>query len=390
MSFSDTIDRRGTHASKWDRMETLFGVSPEDGLAMWVADSDYPTAPCVREAVRAAADHGVFGYSWPYPEYLNAIRWWMRVRHGWTIDTDWILTTQGLGNAIAMSITVWSEPGDHVAIFTPVYHEFSMKINKTGRVVTECPLAREGDGYALDLEDAQKRLTGREKLLIWCSPHNPGGRVWSADELRAVSDFARRNDLILVSDEVHHDLVYPGNSFVPMDVAVPEGRAWTVYATAASKTFNIAGQRTGNLIIPDAKLRAAMKHMQRTLDYDPSALGIRMIEAAYSPDGAVWVDEQIAHLDGNRALFDAGVNAIPGVSSMPLQATFLAWVDFSGTGMAFDEFSARIRDIAKIAASPGPDFGTGGESHMRFNLATSRAVVADAVSRLQRAFGDLQ
>lgn len=390
MSFDNIIERRNTHSSKWDRMEALFGVSPDDGLAMWTADSDYATAPCVRDAVRAAADHGVFGYSWAYPEYLNAICWWMHTRHNWQIEPDWILTTQGLGNAIAMCITTWSEPGDHVAIFTPVYHEFAMKINKTGRVVTECPLLQQGDTYVLDLEDAQSRLTGREKLLLWCSPQNPSGRIWSIDELRAVSEFARKNNLIMVSDEIHHDLVYPGNTFVPMDVAASEGRAYTVYATAASKTFNIAGQRTGNLIIPDSGLRTAMKHMQRTLDYDPSALGIRMAEAAYSPEGAAWVDDQIKHLDGNRAVFDAGVNAIPGVSSMPLQATYLAWVDFSGTGMSFDEFSGRIRDVAKIAASPGPGFGTGGEKHMRFNLATSRPVIADAVRRLQRAFGDLQ
>lgn len=390
MSFDDIIDRRGTRSTKWDRMQELCGVSPKDGLAMWTADSDYPTAPCVRDAVHAAADLGVFGYSWAYPEYLNAICWWMKTRHGWTVEPDWILTTQGLGNAIAMSIGVWSEPGDAVAIFTPVYHEFALKIKKTGRVATECPLVRQGDTYVLDLEDAQRRLTGREKVLIWCSPQNPSGRVWSVDELRAVSEFARRNGLILVSDEVHHDLVYPGNTFVPMDVTAPEGRAWTVYTTAASKTFNIAGQRTGNMIIPDEKLRAAMKQRQRTLDYDPSALGVRMIEAAYSPEGAAWVDEQVAYLDGNRALFDAGVNAIPGVSSMPLQATYLAWVDFSGTGMGFEEFSARIRDTAKIAASPGPSFGAGGENSMRFNLAAPRSVVADAVGRLQRAFGDLQ
>jgi len=344
----------------------------------------------VCDAVRAAADLGVFGYSWAYPEYLNAICWWMKTRHGWTVDPDWILTTQGLGNAIAMSIGVWSEPGDAVAIFSPVYHEFALKIKKTGRVATECPLVRHGDTYVLDLEDAQRRLTGREKLLIWCSPQNPSGRVWTVDELRAVSEFARRNGLILVSDEIHHDLVYPGNTFVPMDIAAPEGRTWTVYTTAASKTFNIAGQRTGNMIIPDEKLRAAMKQRQRTLDYDASALGVRMIEAAYSPEGAIWVDEQVAYLDGNRALFDAGVNAIPGVSSMPLQATYLAWVDFSGTGMGFDEFSARIRDVAKIAASPGPSFGAGGENSMRFNLAAPRSVIADAVGRLQRAFADLQ
>ncbi len=144
------------------------------------------------------------------------------------------------------------------------------------------------------------------------------------------------------------------------------------------------------MIIPDPDLRAAIRHRQRTLDYDPSALGRTMIEAAYSPDGAAWVDAQMLHLDGNRQVFDAGINAIPGLWSMPLQATYLGWVDFSGAGMTFDEFWPRIRDVARIAASPGPAFGIGGESFMRFNLAAPRSMIEDAVERMQRAFADLQ
>ena len=254
----------------------------------------------------------------------------------------------------------------------------------------ECSLARDGDTYVLDLEDAQKRLDGSEKILIWCSPQNPSGRVWTADELRAVADFAARNDLLLVSDEIHHDLVYSGNKFVPMDVAAPDHRGRAVYLTAASKTFNIAGQRTGNMIIPDPDLRAAMKQRLNMLDYKPGSLGMRMIEAAYSPEGGKWVDAQIEHLEGNRKVFDAAINAIPGLWSMPLQATYLAWVDFSGTGMSFDEIATRIRDDAKIAVSAGPSFGTGGELFQRFNLATQRATVEDACARMQRAFSDLQ
>jgi len=390
MRFDDPIDRHGTRSTKWDQMEKYFGVPDDNGLAMWTADSDYPTAACVRDALHAAADHGVFGYSWEYPEYLDAIRWWMKNRHGWAIDPEWILTAQGLGNAVALSIGVWSEPGDAVAIFTPVYHEFAAKTKRAGRTVTECPLTREGDTYVLDLDRAQRCLTGREKLLIWCSPQNPTGRVWTRDELRAVSDFARKNRLVLVCDEIHHDLVYPGNTFLPMDVAAPEGREWTVCLTAASKTFNIAGQRTGNMIIPDDKLRAAMKQRLASLDYKPSALGVRMIEAAYCPEGAAWVDAQMVHLDSTRKIFDRGINALPGVSSLPLQSTYLAWVDFAGTGMTFEDFHTRIRDVAKIAASPGPSFGTGGEHCMRFNLATQRSRVEDAVARMQHAFSDLQ
>lgn len=390
MSFDDVIDRRGTHSSKWDLMEKLFGVSPADGLAMWTADSDYATAPCVSDVVRGAAEQGVFGYFGDYSAYTDAICWWMRTRHDWQIESDWILTTQGLGNAIALCIDVWSNPGDAVAIFPPVYHEFAGKIARAGRIVRECPLARVGDRYELDLDDAQNRLTGTEKILIWCSPQNPSGRIWSIEELRAVADFAARNGLVLISDEVHHDLVYPGQTFVPMAVAAPEARDRLVTATAASKTFNIAGQRTGNLTIADRKLRSDIAARLRALDSQPNALGVKMVTAAYSPDGATWVDAQIAHLDSVRQVFDAGVNAIPGVRSLPLQSTYLAWVDFSGTGMQFEEFNGRTRNIARIAASPGPDFGTGGESFLRFNLATSHARVAEAVERLQEAFADLQ
>jgi cystathionine beta-lyase len=390
MNFDKIIDRRGSHSSKWDLMEPLFGVPAAEGLAMWTADSDYPTADCVRDAVRQAAETGIFGYFGDYGDYHDAIIWWMRQRHGWQVDADWILTAHGLGNAIALCIDTWTAPGDGVVIFPPVYHEFVTKIRNAGRKVTECPLAREGDRYRLDLADAQSRLTGTERLLIWCSPQNPSGRIWTPEELRAVADFAIRNNLILVSDEVHHDLVYAGEKFVPMDLAATDARHRLVTLTAASKTFNIAGQRTGNLIIADAGLRAAMKARLKALDLEPNSLGVAMVTAAYSAEGAAWVDAQIAHLDRNRRLFDDGVNAIPGVRSLPLQSTYLAWVDFSGTGMAFDEFDARVRTVAKIAASPGPGFGTGGESFLRFNLATPRVRVAEAVERLQAAFADLQ
>ena len=390
MSFNTPIDRRNTNSTKWDLMEKFYGVSPEDGLAMWTADSDYATAPCVIAAVHNAAQHGVFGYRFEYKAYLDAVVWWMKTRHDWEIQPDWVLTTQGLGNAIALSINVWTEPKDAVAIFSPVYHEFALKIGKAGRTVTECPLKREGDTYVLDLEDAQRRLTGKEKLLIWCSPQNPSGRVWTADELRAVSAFARKNGMLLVSDEIHHDLVYKGNTFVPIGVAAPDDCDNTVYLTAASKTFNIAGQRTGNMIIADEKLRGEMRNRLRSLDYAPSGLGLAMITAAYSPEGAAWVDAQVAHLQTNREIFDAGINAIPGVKSLPLQSTYLAWVDFAGTGMPHEEIATRIRETAKIAVSQGPTFGAGGETFMRFNLATQRATVEEAVKRMQHAFADLQ
>ncbi|MEM7318371.1 MAG: PatB family C-S lyase [Pseudomonadota bacterium] len=390
MRFDEKNDRRGTNSTKWDKMERLYGVSPKDGLAMWTADSDYPTADCVIDVLRQAADHSVFGYSWQHPDYLRSVQWWMATRHNWRIDTDWICTTQGLGNAIALCLDVWSEPGDGIVIFSPVYHEFAHKINRAGRRVVECPLVRQGDTYVIDLDDAQSRLTGDEKVLLWCSPQNPSGRIWTKDELQAIAEFAERNNLVLVSDEVHHDLIYPGHEFLPMDRAAPEFRHRTVSLTAASKTFNIAGQRTGNAIIPDATLRKALSNRLSALNYDPASLSVAMITAAYTPEGAEWADAQITHLDANRRMFDRAMNSIPGVWSMPLQSTFLAWVDFSRTGMSYDEIARRFREDAKIAVSAGPTFGTGGELFQRVNLATQRATVEEACQRLTDAFGDLQ
>ena len=390
MDFDTLIERRGTWSSKWDMMADRFGITSDEGISMWTADSDYRTAPCVIEAAQAAVDHGVFGYSWEHPAYFESIVWWMRTRHGWEIQPDWILTTQGLGHAIALSIQAWSEQGEPVAIFTPVYHEFANKIKKNNRTITECPIRRTETGYELDLDDAQARLTGRERLLIWCSPQNPIGRVWTKDELIAVSDFAERNDMILVSDEIHHDLIFPGHKFIPMDVAAPHARHRTVYATAASKTFNIAGQRTGNMIIPDPALRKRVAERLFAMDFSPCEMGIRMIQAAYSPEGATWADAQMVHLERNRQVFEAGLNAIPGVRAVPMEATFLPWVDFTSTGMDVAELHERIRGQAQIAVLPGSRFGSDCESYVRFNIATQSTRVDAAVNRLQAAFSDLQ
>jgi cysteine-S-conjugate beta-lyase len=227
-------------------------------------------------------------------------------------------------------------------------------------------------------------------MLILCSPHNPGGRVWTAKELRAVADFCVTHDLILVSDEIHHDLVYPGQKHIPMPLAAPHVTDRLVMMTATTKTFNIAGAHIGNVIIADPTLRKTFANTMNAMGISPNSFGMHMATAAYSPEGAAWVDDLMRYLDGNRRLFDDGINSIPGLRSTPLEATYLAWVDFSGTGMAPTEFIERVEKVAKIATNYGTSFGTGGESYLRFNIACPRAQVVEAVGRLQRAFADLQ
>ncbi len=390
MTFDRIIDRIGTHSSKWDTMEAAYAVKPDGGIAMWVADMDFAPPASVQRAVEAMAAHGVYGYFGDDRDYLEAIRWWMAERHGWQVEASWIFTTHGLVNGTSMCIDAFTKPGDGVVLTTPVYHAFARVIKASDRVVVECPLKNVGGRYEMDFDAWDSRMTGKERMFILCSPHNPGGRVWTAGELRGVADFCKRHDLILVSDEIHHDLVYPGNRHAVMANLAPDILDRLVMMTATTKTFNIAGCHTGNVIIADDRLRAAFAKRMTAMGNSPNAFGMHMVTAAYSPEGAAWVDALMAYLDGNRRVFDEGIGAIPGLSSMRLEATYLAWVDFAGTGMEAAEFTARVERGARIAANHGATFGTGGASFLRFNIATPRARIVEAVARLQEAFADLQ
>ena len=389
MSFDNTPERRGTHSVKWDSMEALYGVSPDDGISMWVADMEFQPPQCVQDAVQAMRDHGVYGYFGEEGDYRNAIQWWMSERHGWQIDPAWIFTTHGLVNGTALCVDAYTTAGDGVVLFTPVYHAFAKVINAAGRQVVSCELVNNAGHYEFDFDAYDAQMTGNERMLILCSPHNPGGRVWTKSELQAVAAFAKRHELILVSDEIHHDLTMPGHTHIPM-AHIDGITDRLVTMTATTKTFNIAGSHSGNVIIEDPDLRARFGARMAALGISPNSFGLFMATAAYSPKGAAWVDDLRAYLDGNRKVFDAGLNAIPGIKSMDLQSTYLAWVDFADTGMSAAEFTKRVQSDAKIAANHGPTFGQGGDTFLRFNLGTSRAEVEKAVARLQAAFSDLQ
>ena len=389
MGFDEIIDRRGTCSVKWDAMEALYGVSADDGISMWVADMDFRPPQCISNAVAKMHEHGVYGYYGDDAPYREAICWWMKTRHGWDVDPAGIFTTHGLVNGTAMCVDAFTNPGEGVVLFTPVYHAFAKVISAAGRDVVECEMSNVNGRYELDFDAYDAQMTGNETMLVLCSPHNPSGRVWSKGELQAVAAFAKRHELILVSDEIHHDLVFEGNEHIPMaNIAGIEDRL--VMMTATTKTFNIAGSHSGNVIIADPDLRARFGARMMAMGLSPNSFGLFMAEAAYSPGGAAWVDDLVQYLDGNRKVFDAGVNAIPGLKSMNMQSTYLAWVDFENTGMSREEFTARVQQNARIAANHGPTFGKGGESFLRFNFATPRARVIEAVERLQMAFGDLQ
>lgn len=389
MNFDEVIDRHGTHCVKWDMMEQLYGVPEADGLAMWVADMDFKAPDCVQNAIKAQLDHGIYGYFGDEGPYRAAIQWWMKERHGWDIDPSWIFTTHGLVNGTALCIDTFTREGDGVVLFTPVYHAFARVINASSRQVVECELVNNNGRYEFDFDTYDKQMLGNERMLILCSPHNPGGRVWTRQELEEVVAFAARHDLVIVSDEIHQDLTMPGIKHIPTAL-VAHTRERLVTMTATTKTFNIAGSHSGNVIIEDPDLRERFARRIAALGISANSFGLFMATAAYSPEGAAWVDALRDYLDTNRRLFDEGVNAIPGVKSMAMESTYLAWVNFEDTGLSVQEVQQRVEKDAKIAANHGITFGKGGETYLRFNFATSRVRVEEAVKRLQAAFSDLQ
>lgn len=389
MDFGRVINRLNTHSAKWDAMESLFGVSPVTGIPMWVADMDFAAPESVNDALKTMISNEVYGYYGKDKSYKEAIINWMSRRHGWQVEPEWIYTTGGIVNAYAVCIQAFTKKNEGVIIFGPVYHMFANIINAAERQVFTSELINNNGRYEMDLDALEASLTGNETMMLFCSPHNPSGRVWTPEELKAVAAFCEKHNLLLVSDEIHNDLVYKPNKHTVMSLAAPEQINRTVVLTAASKTFNIAGFHTGNVIIQDEKVRTQYEKTAKGLGIQGSAVGCNVIEAAYN-GGEEWLEELLVYLDGNRKLFDEAVNKIPGLKSMNLESTYLAWVDFSGTGMTGTEINDRIKKQAEIAPSPGIQFGENGKLFMRFNIACARSVVIDATERLAKAFSDLQ
>ena len=388
MNFDESIDRRDTNSEKWDAMEARYGVSNHDGISMWIADMDFRPPQAVQNALSKMLDHGIYGYFGNQNEYLDSIQWWMKHRHNWAVPREGIFTTHGLVNGTAMCIDTFTHPGDGVILFTPVYHSFAKVIKANNRQIIEMELVNNNGHYEMDFETYDEIIPTNARMVIFCSPHNPGGRVWSQTELKQLADFVNRHDLILVSDEIHHDLTF-GAKHTPM-VHINGIKDRLIMMTATTKTFNMAGGHVGNVIIENPELQKSFKKRITALGLSPNAFGLHMATAAYSKDGVIWLDALIKYLDKNRRLFDAGINAIPGLKSMQLEATYLAWVDFSATGMTKEEFTRRVQSQAKIAANHGSTFGRGGEYFLRFNIGTTRKNIELAVKKMKVAFKDLQ
>lgn len=389
--FDRIIERRGTHSSKWDNIAKLSGITAPDAIPMWVADMDFAAPPGVTEALTTEVRRGVHGYYADTGSWAEALAQWLKRRHGLTIDTAWVTPVPGIVAGLGMVLQALSEPGDEIVLFPPAYHAFRKIILANDRRILDAQLVNQQGRYAMDLEALGRLITPRTRIVFLCSPHNPGGTVWSPDELRALARFCAERNLYLASDEIHCDLIFSHAKHTPTLTAAPEIADRLVSCFAATKTFNLAGAHMGALVTSNAALRKKIDARVAAANLTSLAsFGMIATEAAWRT-GEDWLNALLVYLEENRNLFDARIEkAAPGARSMRLDSTYLAWVDFAGTGLSADDVAARVATRARIFASPGPQFGPGGDTWLRFNLATPRPLLLEALSRLDEAFADLR
>jgi cystathionine beta-lyase len=390
-NFARVVERRGTHATKWDSIAKASGITAPDAIPMWVADMDFPAPPGVTEALTAEVTRATHGYYADTGSWAEALTAWLARRHGLKIDPAWVSPTPGIVSGLGLVLQAVTEPGDEVVVFPPVYHAFRRIIVANNRRILDAQLVESNGRYAMDFEALRSKLTPKTKIVFFCSPHNPGGTVWSGEEIRELAAFCTEHGLILVSDEIHNDLVFPGAKHTPTLTAAPEIADRLITCVAATKTFNLAGAHVGACFTSN-------KDIKRKLDARIGAAGLSsynlfgMIatETAWRT-GEAWLDALLPYLDANRKLFDKRIEAAaPGARSMHLDATYLAWVDFSGTGLSDKDAAKRVAERARIFASPGSQFGPGGDTWLRFNFATPRPILEEALGRLDEAFADLR
>ena len=353
---------------------------------MWVADMDFRSPQPVLEALQHRLEHGVFGYpggdSTPLRE---AVTDWLVRRHGWQVQPDWIVTTSGVVSGLHLAVQSFTEPGDEVIIQPPVYHPFFDCVRNHGRTLVENPLKVEDGVYRFDLEDLEQKAR-TAKLLILCSPHNPVGRVWSSEELEAVAAIAKRHGLLVISDEIHGDLVFRPHRLVPFGSLADAAPERTVTFIAPSKTFNLAGLGASVAIIPDPALRRRFLQNQRTLGVGKSNfLGLVALEAAYR-HGEPWLEGLLAYLEGNaRHLVAFAREHWPGIEVAFPEGTYLAWLDCRALRLSDQALHKLFYRQARVAPNRGSQFGRQGEGFMRLNFGTPRAVLNDGLSRIAGA-----
>ena len=381
--FDEIVVRKGTKSYKWDGQKYSF---KKDGLLpFWVADSDFKTPHEVTEALTERIEHGVFGYSVLEDDYFEASINWYRRRFGWKVEKEWIFPTCGVVTSISYAIRAFTNKGDKVLIHTPVYGPFFKVVIKNNRQLIESELKFNGQRYEIDFEDMEAKCADGVKALLLCSPHNPVGRVWEKIELEKVISICKKYGILIISDEIHADLVYKGHKHMPAG-SFEDYADNTVVCMAASKTFNIPGLQTSNCIISNGKLREKfIDEVISTFVPEPNIIGIVATQVAYDKCED-WLEQQLAYLKENlEILADYCCRNLPEINVIKPEGTYLAWLDFRKLGKTNEELMALLTEKGGVALSDGLSFGDRGEGFMRFNFACPRSMLLEGLEGIKKA-----
>ena len=385
-NFDEIIPREGTNCLKYDARERFFGNS--EVLPLWVADMDFKTPGFIVDAIKKRAEHEIYGYTFRGDSYYQSIIGWMKRRHNWDIQREWISFSPGVVAGLTFAIEAFTQPGDGVVVQPPVYFPFFDCVKGTKRKMIENPFKIENGRYTFDFEDLKSKIHKNTKLFLLCNPQNPGGMVWTKEELTELANICLENKIMIISDEIHSDLIFENHKHIPIASLSEEVAQNCMISMAPSKTFNVAGFSSSVVIIPN---KTKFTQFERAIGVGHLGMGnifgTIATEAAYT-HGDEWLNQMLQYLWENyRVLEDFFKTNLPKVTVMKPEATYLIWLDFTKYGMKNDDLMKFTIENAKVGLNDGGRFGTGGDGWLRINIGCPRSILVEALERLGKAFG---
>lgn len=385
-NFDEIIEREQTNTYKHHLRKEVFGTN--NVLPLWVADMDFKAAPEITRAISDRVNHGVFGYTLKTDGMYEFFQDWYKRRQNWVIERESTLFYHGVVPSVNLAIQAFSEPGDSIIVQPPVYFPLFQSVENNGREVIYNQLVKKENSYEIDFEALEKSITSRTKLFLFCHPHNPVGRVWELSELQRLSDICEKHGIIMVSDEIHSDIILNGAKHIPWANVSDYARNNSIITVAPSKTFNIAGLSMSAMVIHNKKLRLVIEQTIKKLQLHMiSLLSLTAFESAYQY-GEPWLEELLVYLQGNyNRINEFCESEVENIRMFHSEATFLAWLDFSQTGLPHGDIKRKLIEDAKVGLSDGMSFGSGGELFQRLNFAAPRSVVNHALENIKKVFG---